>query len=86
VAVVLQQLHLLRAPPTAVGAAVGAPTSGWLPPAFFLLLLLLSPPWACAPVLGLLSLFAAWAIGECQTWPSIALAHLSARPKSAETS
>jgi hypothetical protein len=46
--------------PIAAGAAMGAPASGWLPPAFFfLLLLLLPPPWASALALGLLSPFAA---------------------------
>jgi hypothetical protein len=57
------------APPAAAVAAVGAPASGWLPPAFFLLLLLplpLPPPWAWAPTLGLLSPFTTWAAGECQ--------------------
>jgi hypothetical protein len=72
----------------AAAAAVGAPASGWLSPAFFLLLLMLPlpSPWACVPVLGLLSPFTAWATGECQALPSTTLAHLSARLKSAETS
>jgi hypothetical protein len=38
------------------------------------------------PTLGLVSPFATWAAGECQARPSAALAHLSARLKSAETS
>jgi hypothetical protein len=68
--------------------AMGAPASGWLPLAFFFFLLLLSlpPPWACVLALDLLSPFAAWATGECQTRPSAALAHLSAKLKRVETS
>jgi hypothetical protein len=65
---------------------VGAPASGWLLLAFFFLLLLLSLPWAWAPTLGLLYPFVTWEAGECQARPSAALAHLSARLKSAETS
>jgi hypothetical protein len=49
-----------RPPPAAAAAAVGTPASGWLPPAFFFLLLPLPPPWAWAPALGLLSPFATW--------------------------
>jgi uncharacterized protein (DUF2384 family) len=67
---------------------VRASASGWLSPAFFLFLLLLlplPPPWACAPVLGLLYPFSTWAAGECQARPSVALTHLSARLNSVET-
>jgi hypothetical protein len=51
------RLSPLGPPPVAAAAAVGAPASGWLPPAFLLLLLSLPlpPPWACVPALGLLS-------------------------------
>jgi hypothetical protein len=67
---------------------VGPPTSGWLPPTFLLLLLPLPlpPSGAWAPALGVLSPFATWAAEECQARPSAALAHLSARLKSVDTS
>jgi hypothetical protein len=43
--------------------------------------------WGLAPALGVvLSPFAAWAAGECQARPSIALAHLFAMLKSVNTS
>jgi hypothetical protein len=79
------------APTRRCSCSSGRPASGWLPPAFFFLLLLpslpLPPPGAWAPALGVvLSPFAAWAAGECQARPSIALAHLSGRLKSADTS
>jgi hypothetical protein len=65
--------------------AVGAPASDWLPPAFFFLPL---PPTPCAEVLalGLPASLLPGAAGECHARPSVALAHLSARLNSAETS
>jgi hypothetical protein len=70
----------------ATATAVGAPTSDWLPPAFFFFLPLPPTPCAEVPALGLLASLLARAAGECHAQPSAALAHLSARLNSAETS
>jgi hypothetical protein len=68
-------------------ASLATPASDWLPPAFFFFFLPL-PPTPCAevPALGLLASLLPGAAGECHAQPLAALAHLSARLNSAETS
>jgi hypothetical protein len=51
-----------------------------------LLLVAVAAALGLGPKLGLLSPFVTWAPGEYQAWPYAALAHLSTRLKSAETS